>query len=63
MLTKRKLSVADFLFMAESGLFAPDERVELLDGEVYAVSPPSSRHAAAINRLAELLGEYAVDGP
>ncbi len=59
MIAKRKLSVADFLLMGETGVFAPDERVELIDGEVYTVSPPSSRHAAATNRLAELLGRYS----
>ena len=59
MVVKRKLTTADFLAMGELGLFAPDERVELIDGEVYTVSPPSSRHAAATNRLAERLGKYS----
>ncbi len=55
MITKRKLTVSDFLQMGEMGLFAPDERVELLDGEVYTVSPPSSRHASIVKRLGKLL--------
>lgn len=55
MIAKRKLSVADFLLMAETGVFAPDERVELLDGEIYTVSPPSPQHAGMVKRLAKLL--------
>jgi len=55
MIAKRKLSVADFLLMGETGVFAPDERVELLDGEIYTVSPPSPQHAGMVKRLAKLL--------
>jgi Uma2 family endonuclease len=55
MLAKRKLSVADVLAMAEAGLFAPDERVELLDGEIYTMTPPSSQHAAWVDRVMKAL--------
>ena len=55
MIAKRKLSVADFLLMGESGVFAPDERVELLDGEIYTMSPPSSKHAAWVDRVMKAL--------
>lgn len=55
MIAKRKLSVADFLLMGETGVFAPDERVELLDGEIYTVSPPSPQHAGMVKRVAKLL--------
>lgn len=57
MIAKRKLSVADFLAMGELRLFGPDERVELLDGEVYTVSPPSPEHAGMVNRLVKLLAQ------
>ncbi|ADI13623.1 Uma2 family endonuclease [Truepera radiovictrix] len=55
MITKRKLTVADFLAMGEAGLFAPDERVELLEGEIYTMSPPSSKHAAWVDRMMKAL--------
>jgi len=55
MIAKRKLSVADFLLMGETGVFAPDERVELLDGEIYTMSPPSSKHAAWVDRVMKAL--------
>lgn len=55
MIERRKLTVADFLLMGETGVFAPDERVELLDGEVYKMSPPSLQHAGMVKRIAKLL--------
>ena len=55
MIAKRKLTVKDFLLMGETGVFAPDERVELLDGEIYTVSPPSSKHTAWVNRIMKAL--------
>jgi Uma2 family endonuclease len=38
--------------MIATGLFAPDERVELIDGEILQVTPQGSFHATAI-RLTE----------
>ncbi len=38
--------------MVSSGLFHPEDKLELINGEIYDVSPQSSRHATAI-RLAE----------
>lgn len=50
--------------MYDAGLFR-DERVELLDGEIIAMSPQSSLHAACVNRINTLLipllaGKYSV---
>jgi Uma2 family endonuclease len=58
MITLRKLTVKDVLAMGEVGLIAPDERIELHEGELYTMSPPSSRHAGLVNRLVEQLGPY-----
>ena len=58
MITQRKLTIKDFVAMAEFGLLDPDERLELIDGSLYAMSPPSSRHAAMVDRLAEALSAY-----
>jgi Uma2 family endonuclease len=38
--------------MAEAGVFAPDDRVELFDGEVLELAPIGSRHAACVKRTA-----------
>ncbi len=37
--------------MAEVGLLSPDERVELLEGEIIAVTPQQSQHAACIGLI------------
>jgi Uma2 family endonuclease len=41
--------------MAEAGLFAPDERVELLEGDIVTVTPQQSPHAACIGLVDEAL--------
>lgn len=61
MTLRRRLSVSNFLRMGEMGLFAPNERVELLDGEIYTVSLPNPEHAGMVKRLAKLL-EQTVGG-
>ncbi len=50
--TRYRFTVKDYHRMAEARVFAPDDRVELLDGEVYHVAPIGSRHAACVKRLA-----------
>lgn len=37
--------------MAEAGLFSPGERVELLEGEIIAVTPEQSPHSACIGLI------------
>jgi Uma2 family endonuclease len=51
-----QFTVADFARMAEAGIFAEDDRVELIDGEVRAMSPIGPRHAAIVKRLNPLIG-------
>jgi len=51
----RRFTVAEYYRMAEVGILAPEERVELLDGEIIQVSPIGSRHAACVDRINRLL--------
>jgi Uma2 family endonuclease len=44
-----------FNLMAETGVFGPQPHVELLNGEVVAMSPQNSKHGNAITRLNMLL--------
>lgn len=37
--------------MGEAGIFPPDARLELIDGEIIEMSPPGNRHTACVNRL------------
>jgi Uma2 family endonuclease len=53
-IARRQFTVDDFHRMAERGIFAPDERVELIDGEIVEMSPIGRRHAACVSRLVTL---------
>jgi len=37
------------------GVFPPDQRFELLSGEIIQIMPPGARHAAIVSLIAELL--------
>src|SRR5690348_15213152 len=45
--------------LAELGVLREDARVELLDGQIVAMTPIGSRHAAAVGRLTRVFGERA----
>lgn len=50
-------TVEEFHRMGASGIFAEDDRVELVDGAVVEMTPVGSRHAACVDRLARALFE------
>lgn len=50
-----RITVDQYYRMAEVGLLAPDERVELIDGVIIDMAPIGSRHAGALRRLNQLL--------
>jgi Uma2 family endonuclease len=52
---RHRITVEEYHRMAEVGLLAPDERVELIEGEIIDMPPIGSRHGAAVDRLNELL--------
>jgi Uma2 family endonuclease len=59
---KRLLTREEYHKMAEAGIFGPDERLELIDGEVYKkLSPQSPRHAYLVRRLEQALGRIFSD--
>lgn len=49
------ISVQMYHVMAEHGAFAPDERVELFEGEIIDMSPIGSRHARIVDFLNHFL--------
>jgi len=57
---RRRFTVDEFQRMGEAGIFAPDERVELIDGEVIRMTPVGPRHIWSViylNRyFTQLLG-------
>jgi Uma2 family endonuclease len=52
---RRQFTVHDYARMRETGILTEDDRVELLDGEIYLMSPLGSLHIAIVNRLNKLL--------
>jgi Uma2 family endonuclease len=52
---RHRITVDHFYRMAEAGLFAEDERVELIEGEIIDVPPMGHHHAGVVGFLAELL--------
>lgn len=65
--TRARLSVDQFHRMAEAGIFASDDRVELINGEMIEMAPIGSRHSSAVMRLraqlGRLVGELALVSP
>jgi len=53
----RPITVADFQRMCECGILTPDERVELVDGELIAIPPMNAPHASIVTRMAYVLME------
>lgn len=52
----RTFTLAEYERMIEVGILTEDERVELLGGEMYRMSPIGARHVHAVNALNDLLG-------
>jgi Uma2 family endonuclease len=51
----RLFNVDEYYAMGEAGVFAPGERVELLDGEILTMPPIGHRQTGSVNRLNRLL--------
>ena len=50
-LSRRSFTREDYHAMGRAGILTPEDRVELLDGEVIVMSPIGTRHAACVDRL------------
>ncbi len=61
---RHKLSVDDYHRMGEAGIFAPDSRVELIEGELIDMAPIGSPHVRVVNLLnmffARCVGDSAI---
>jgi Uma2 family endonuclease len=49
---RHRLTVAEYYRMGETGILAPDARVELIDGEVIDMPPIGSPHAGTVDYIA-----------
>lgn len=64
-MTRRKLSIDEYHRMGEAGIIAPDERVELIHGEIIEMSPIGNEHLGIVGRINAvltplLIGRYIV---
>jgi Uma2 family endonuclease len=60
-----RLTVHDYYRMAEVGLLHPDERTELIEGEIVDMPPIGSTHASVVTlltrRLVRAVGDFAAE--
>lgn len=56
---RRWFNVDEYYRMAEAGILAEDDRVELIEGEIIKMVPIGSRHAACVDRINRWLNRYA----
>jgi len=59
---RHRLDVGAYYKMAEAGILTQDDRVELIGGEIFDMTPIGSAHAGKTNRLNRLFARAAVDG-
>lgn len=52
---RRRFTRADYHAMGKAGILGHQERLELIDGEIYVMSPIGRRHAACVDWLMEAL--------
>jgi Uma2 family endonuclease len=59
---RRRFTVDEYYRMAETGILAPDERVELIEGEIIQKVTIGPKHAGYVSRLTRLLVLGVGDG-
>ena len=52
-----RFSVEEYHKLGEAGIFGPEDRVELLDGEIIIMSPIGLRHVQAMNWITECFSD------
>lgn len=57
-LPHRKFTVEEYHHFIETGIFSPEERLELWEGEFIEMSPIGRRHAGTVDFLSEILKDF-----
>ncbi|MBI2754429.1 MAG: Uma2 family endonuclease [Betaproteobacteria bacterium] len=64
---RHAVNAQEYLRMGEAGVFAPEARLELIEGEIVEMAPIGSPHAGAVNVLnrlfVRLAGDLAIVSP
>jgi Uma2 family endonuclease len=58
-IARHSFTVDEFERMGAAGIFHPDDRLELIEGEIVEMPPIGSSHAACVDALALLFNETA----
>src|SRR5947209_15418183 len=58
---RKRFTVQEYYRMAETGVLAEDDRVELIEGEIIEMAPVGVRHATCVDRLNKLLNRLLPD--
>jgi Uma2 family endonuclease len=58
---KHPISAEEYLRMGEAGIFAPEARLELIEGEIVEMAPIHPPHAGLVNKLNRLLVHRAAE--
>jgi len=56
-IVRRKITVEEYEVMYEAGVFKPDERLELINGEILKVAPMNAPHISYVIRLSRIFTE------
>ena len=59
---RHRFDVAAYYRMAEAGILARADRVELIEGEIVDMAPIGSAHGGTIDRLTSLVARALADG-
>ena len=59
--SRRRFTADDYQRMGQAGILSEDDRVELIDGEVVAMTPIGPRHGASVDRTNRALVNAAGD--
>ncbi len=54
---RRLFTVDEYDRLIEAGFFGPEERLELVDGEIITMSPIGTRHASCVLRISDQLAQ------
>ncbi|HET7403017.1 MAG TPA: Uma2 family endonuclease [Usitatibacter sp.] len=56
---KHLITAEEYFRMGEAGVFAPEARLELIEGEIIEMAPIGSPHAGCVNRLTRIFIQRA----